>query len=156
MVKSDSFEIFKTEFTKEGKFYVPKNLGDNSYRHLGLKIGSKLMLDSDEIRYLYSRAPLDNFSMRSKAYFELKNSDMNILRVCEEDENLFYVFNKTKHFCRNKEVPLAVLKYFDKDECVTLVDIDTVAGILGRDTHCFVKLRPVLKLSTETPSGLYK
>lgn len=149
-----SFEQFKAAFTEDGDFYSPKDPSDNIYRHFGTKCGKRLLLSHDELLYIYSRSPPAGAALQTKAYFELKNSDLNIL--AEGAGHTPLIYSKTKHFRRDKALPLAALKYHGRDECLSTVSSDTVVGVLGTDTFCFVRLQPVGELSLETPSDLRK
>lgn len=148
-----SFETFKEGFDREAGLYVPRDPGNNDYRHFGTKKDKKLCLSHDELLYLYSKNPPDPCTLDTRAYFELKNSGNNVLR---DEHGRLCVYRKTKHFRRNEAPPIGILEHRHRDDRLAAVNSDTIACVMGEDTFCFIALRPVGDLSLETSPNLYK
>lgn len=152
-MESDPFGAFMEKFTEEGGEYVPKDQSDNSYRHFGIKRGRRLYLSHDELLYLYSRHPPEPCTLRTRAYFELKNDDKNVL--CDEAGSL-RVYHRTKHFRRDEASPIGVLEYRHRDDEFLAVSERSIVCVTGEDTFCFIDLEPVESLCFETDTNLYK
>lgn len=109
-----SFENFlKENFIEENGLYKPKDQSFNHFRHFGERKDNIVLLEYKEVLYLYDNT-IDHKNPELKAYFELKNNDYNILSLDQEH----FIYNKTKHFNRNKEIPIAKMTYVNRDESI--------------------------------------
>lgn len=149
-----SFEEFKKDFTESNGLYIPNNPGRNEYRHFGVKKGGMLYLSHTELLYLYSKEAPKAADVHTKAYFDLKNSDLNVLAGADVAEQHVYV--KTKHFKREEAVPIGRLVLKGRDELIELAEQPTIVAVVGSEAHCFVKLVSVGKLDFTNNKNMYK
>lgn len=146
-------EEYMSKFIFASGYYIPKDRSDNRYRHFGTVRDGALYLSPNELRYLFSSEPPAGCSLETEAYFELKNSDANILAGGDGKHR---IYNKTKHFNRNKDSPLGLFEFRERDDEFVVIEEKTVVGVKGEDTVCFLRLMPLDKLDSSLNVNLYK
>ncbi|ELA42307.1 uncharacterized protein VICG_00707 [Vittaforma corneae ATCC 50505] len=150
-----SFIEFLSMFEKKGDVYIPKDLSQNILRHFGERTKEGLLLRYEEVLYLYNKNknPVD---LRARMYFDLKNSDYNILFSSTGKAK---IYNKRKHFNRKKDKEIGVFEYCKKDECFkdkvreysseNLLSNKLIAAIESWNDYCLVEITPIKKPNKE-------
>lgn len=137
------------ERTSSGMF-VPLDASENHYRHFGRREERRLLLTEDDVLYLYSQEPLEEYSTRTKAYFFLRNACYNVL-PCEGG---LLLFRRHKDFNRNKDAPLGRLVYVDRDDCIADAE-EGVCCVLSEHVFTFLRVAEA-DLNFELPEKLNK
>lgn len=151
------FESFLNEFIEEDGLYKPKDPSFNHYRHYGQRKNNSILFEYKEVLYMFDKEikPKD---LDLKIYFELKNNGYNVLLK----DDIPMIYNKTKHFNRDKDSPLATLCTIHKDSDVLtqfskLKTIGkTVFSIKGNDDFCLVESECLEFLNKETDVKMKK
>lgn len=139
-------------FIKSGEFYFPKDPSQNKYRHFGRKTKEGLCLRYEEVLFIYSSECPHNAELKTRAYFDLKNCGFNVLF-----NHGMELYEKTKHFNRQRDKPLRKLEYVHMDQDIFgLCAESIIAAVLGCDEYSFLSIKPVDELSHETPENLRK
>ena len=150
-----NFKTFLNGFIEENGLYRPKDQSFNYYRHFGQRKDNSLFLEYREVLYLFDKfAKLADPEL--KTYFELKNNDYNILVTNEEQ----LIYNKTKHFNRNKDIPVAKLSYVNRDNNVLKIfrnmNEKMVFSVIGQADFCLIESEKITKLDKEIDSKMIK
>lgn len=140
----------------EDGMFVPEDQSQNWCRHFGVKRDKTLYLCEDEVLYLRDREPREEYSVRTKAYFFIKNNCYNLLSA-EGGELLLY--KKHKHFNRKKDKPVCVMRYVSMDERgegFGKGKEDEALCVMSDSLFTFLRVRRVGGLSLSTPNKLRK
>lgn len=136
--------------------FTPRDPSHNHYRHFGLRRDGRLWLTSDDVLYLYSSSAREEYSVRTKAYFLIRNSSHNLLPT--EGGGLL-LYRRTKNFNRNKERPVCPLVYVCRDseaESVRGMGPSGVCCVVSDGTFTFLKVRRMEELDFEICDKLRK
>ncbi|KAL7347345.1 hypothetical protein P7C65_07s2g11450 [Encephalitozoon intestinalis] len=153
MGKSDF--LAKFEEMEDGTF-TPKDQSQNWCRHFGVKKDKRLHLYPEEMLYLYDRNPKEEYSVRTKAYFFIRNNCYNLLLG---EDGRFLLYRRHKNFNRKKDKPICLMRYVHRDEWMedsTKDIVDESFCVLSDDVFTFLRIRKVLKLGMDTPENLRK
>ncbi|KAI4291612.1 hypothetical protein PAPHI01_0886 [Pancytospora philotis] len=148
------FQTFLAQFERAGDLFVPRQQNANEYRHYGMKRGSRLYLSADDLLHLYSKTPPAGCSLGTRAYFELRNSQLNL--ITDPSGEAVRVYERTKHFRREAAPAIGALVHRNRDDEFVPPVEDTVACVMGADAYCFLHLRPVESLSFVLDRKLHK
>lgn len=165
MSESNAYNNFisyvNENFTKTNDGYIPKDQSQNYLRHFGCKKDKKLFLNLIEIFYLYS-LKYDDYKdiIRNNVnknnilmYFALKQYDYNIIQI----DNRLLLYNKSKDFNRNKDIPLGDYSCKKITEKVEFVQFKTkIVGLSNINTHTFVQMKGLFGLTKTIDSTLLK
>lgn len=154
---------FLEQFIIKDGFYIPKDPSQNHLRHFGERTQEGLLLRHEEVLYLYDRefVPVDT---RTRAYFGLKNSEYNVLFRKDREAR---IFNKKKHFNREKEREIGVLGHCERNESFEekmkeirerneLADEAVIFAVEGWGDYCLIEVKPVEVPSREICENLLK
>lgn len=145
-------DSFYEEFNKKGEFYIPKDLSKNELRHFGEKTPDGFLLSHEELLYLFDKEDVPK-DLRSKIYFELKNRDYNLLRRKGKSK----LYNKTKHFNREKAKPISDFQYVCGEEEVDLsISSKTVFAVEGWGDYCLIEIESLEEPCKKTEESLKK
>jgi hypothetical protein len=149
-----NLDAFLEGFTRTADgHYIPKDASHNYYRHYGIKRGGELLLTEDEVLFLYDPMAKESYSLRTKAYFHIRNSFYNLLL---DESSRLRLFKKTRDFNRKRDTPVSSLRYVHRDDKVDAEDEDEVLCILSDTVFTFMRSRRVRKLDFSTDEKLRK
>ncbi|KAI5149000.1 hypothetical protein ENBRE01_0662 [Enteropsectra breve] len=144
-------------------YYAICNPSDNRLRHFGVMINGRLIVDSEERSIILSKDQPEHCSLRTKAFWELKENDYNLLvHGIESLEGLKkqvihrQLYIKTKHFNRKVDPALGAFFYKSKKDVVSLEIKKLFICVLGDESYCFLRFKPISKLSFKVNHKLLK
>lgn len=140
------FDKFLENFIAKNEFYIPKNQSENFLRHFGERSSEGLLLRKEEVLYLFDKTKKHK-DLKIRSYFDLKNSNYNIL-YNQFDKTK--VYNKTRHFNREKETEIGILYNYNQEESFEeaikdISDQKLIFSVEGWDDYCVVEVKAISK-----------
>ncbi|MCZ6913666.1 MAG: hypothetical protein O7C59_03725 [Rickettsia endosymbiont of Ixodes persulcatus] len=109
-----SFLEFISDFRIESGRYIPINSSRNEYRHYGTQTPIGLILNEEEICYLFN----PDFEASERGillYISLKNDGFNVFRFQDQTDK-YFVYIKTTDFNKKKVLPVATSELVSKND----------------------------------------